>query len=61
MRTRCTMQNLRTRRYAYMVDRVRLPIPEVESWLRDYRLRCMWPYCQRHPSTLWAQLVAEHD
>ena len=61
MRTRCTMRNLRTRRYAYMVDRVRLPMPEVESWLRDYKLRCMWSYCQRHPSTLWAQLVAEHD
>ena len=61
MRTRCTMRNLRTRRYAYMVDRVRLPMPEVESWLRDYKLRCMWSYCQRHPSTLWAQLVAEHE
>jgi len=61
MRTRCTMRNLRTRRYAYMVDRVRLPMPEVELWLRDYKLRCMWSYCQRHPSTLWAQLVAEHD
>ena len=33
----------------------------IESWLRDYRLRCMWRYCQRHPSTLWAQLVAEDD
>jgi len=61
MRTRCTMRNLRTRRYAYMVDRVRLPMPEVEAWLRDYKLRCMWSYCQRHPSTLWAQLVAQHE
>lgn len=42
------MRNLRTRRYAYMVDRVRLPMTEVESWLRDYKLRCMWSYCQRH-------------
>jgi hypothetical protein len=61
MRTRCTMRNLRTRRDAYMVDRVRLPMPEGGSWLRDYKLRCMWSYGQRHPSTLWAQLVAEHD
>lgn len=27
MRTRCTMRNPRTRRYAFMIDRVRLPMP----------------------------------
>jgi hypothetical protein len=61
MRTRCTMRNLRTRRYAYMVDRVRLPMTEVEAWLRDYRLRCSWRFCQRHPSTLWARITAGYD
>jgi hypothetical protein len=54
MGTRCTMRNLRARRYDFIVDRVRLPMLDVESRLRDYRLRCMWRYCQRHPSTLWA-------